>query len=355
MSAAVHVPSKDELLTGVEALRGKRVVVVGDAMVDTYVAGKVERISPEAPVPVVRVDREWDLLGGAGNVARNVASLGGSPTLVCLTGQDRAAERLDDLLRAENIGSALVRDAGRPTTIKTRVIAANQQVCRVDREDASPLSETLRDELLATVERSLMQSPAGDETPAGAIIVSDYGKGVVDREFMAGLMALVGARTPRPFVLVDPVPQHYEFYLGADLITPNAKEAGAPGGMAGKSPQEGKGRVLRAGLKLFRTCKLRHVLITLGPDGMALFQTPDQVLHLPTFARKVFDVTGAGDTVISVMGLAMAAGLPLLDASVLANHAAGLVVAQVGSAAVSPDELSQALDAAPAPRVERWL
>ena len=185
----------------------------------------------------------------------------------------------------------------------------------------------------------------------GAVIVSDYGKGLVDAEFMAALLAEVNTRSPRPLVLVDPVPANYDAYRGADLITPNAKEAGEGVGLKA----DGREGVLRVGLGLFKRVRLNHLLITLGPKGMALFEAPDKVLHVPTFARTVFDVTGAGDTVIAVLGLALASGLELLPASVLANYAAGMVVGQVGTAAVTQQELAETIQKLPEPDIARWL
>lgn len=333
------------LLRRLPELAGKKVLVIGDSMVDRYLVGQVERISPEAPVPVVKVVEEWHRLGGAGNVARNIAALGGVPLLVSVVGRDASAGILAGLLEDAGIRHLLAETPGRPTTLKTRVLAGNQQVCRVDQEDGGPLDAAALDAVFAQVATAHAEG-------AEVAVVSDYGKGMVGPGFMERLRAAMpGLR----FVAVDPVPANYDCYAGADIITPNAKEAAAGADNGGALKASGRDGVLRVGLKLFRRLRLQHVLITLGAEGMALFENPSRVRHVPTFAQKVFDVTGAGDTVIAVLALATAAGLPLLEACVLANYAAGVVVGQVGTAAVTPAELAQAIEHQPEPVVADWL
>jgi rfaE bifunctional protein kinase chain/domain len=324
-------------------LRGKRVLIVGDVMLDHYIAGEVERISPEAPVPVVRVTNEWNVLGGAGNVAKSVAALGGAPVLLAVRGADHVGENLAASLDREGVEATLVEEPGRPTTIKTRIIAHNQQVVRVDREQDCPLSDPTVDALLAHIERQVRTCPV--------IILSDYGKGVISERLAAGLRDIVARQPVRPWVLVDPKPVNARCYEGVDLMTPNTKEASEVAGLPVREERE----IIKAGLALFKRLKLRHLLITLGAKGMALFESPGRVWHVPTFAQKVFDVTGAGDTVISTIGLGLAAGMDLLSASLLANYAAGIVVGQVGTAAASPEEIARSIEDLPRPVITPWL
>lgn len=329
-------PEVEELLMN---LAGKRVMIVGDVMLDHYTFGTVTRISPEAPVPVVEVISEEYVLGGAGNVARNIVALGGRATMLGVIGDDRDGETLEALLDDHAVDTVLVHDDRRRTTRKTRIIAQNQQIVRVDRENAAPLSEAVVGELLEYI--------ATHGQHHDIVIVSDYGKGVITRPIMDALRSLKGADGRRPRILVDPKPQNYDLYHDVDLLTPNAKEAGEGAGHICAWP-DGPATVGKA---LFKRLNCRDLLITLGPQGMALFEGRANARHIPTFARKVFDVTGAGDTVIATLALALAAGASLLDAAVLANHAAGIVVAQVGAATPTPESLRQAVAARPAPPI----
>ena len=325
--------------TLLEDMAGKRVMIVGDVMLDHYTFGAVSRISPEAPVPVVEVIDEQYLLGGAGNVARNIVALGGKATMVGVIGADRDGEILGGLLAESSVATALVHDDRRRTTRKTRIIAQNQQIVRVDREHTAPLSETVVGELLEIITKAAQEHDI--------IIVSDYGKGMITATIMDALRALKGKDGARPRILVDPKPVNYDLYHEVDILTPNAKEAGEGANLACAWP-DGPAKV---GQALFKRLNCRDLLITLGAQGMALFEGPDKARHIPTFARKVFDVTGAGDTVIATLALAMAAGASLLDAAVLANHAAGIVVAQVGAATPTPEGLRQALRGSPPPAI----
>ncbi|MGE4297462.1 MAG: D-glycero-beta-D-manno-heptose-7-phosphate kinase [Desulfovibrionaceae bacterium] len=335
--------STPHLLAAVGAMRDKRVLIVGDLMLDHYVSGEVERISPEAPVPVVRVSSERHLLGGAGNVARNVAQLGGAPHLISVVGADTNGAFLATLLQQESIAMDLVRDTARATTVKTRIIAHNQQVVRVDHESDGPVSEATRDAILVAVDQRI------DDFEV--VLLSDYGKGLVTPAFMDALRARMQACPTRPKLLVDPKTRNFSLYRNAFILTPNAKEAVEGAGLYAGS---GKSGALRSGEAIFQKLACDHLLITLGAQGMALFQSLDAIQHIPTVARKVFDVTGAGDTVIATLGLALAAGIDLLTASLLANFAAGIVVGQIGAACVSPDELAQAIDALPVPHITPW-
>jgi D-glycero-beta-D-manno-heptose-7-phosphate kinase len=312
-------------------ISGKRVMIIGDIMLDHYTFGSVSRISPEAPVPVVEVIDEQYLLGGAGNVARNIVALGGMATMVGLIGDDHDGETLNKLLAKSFIDTALVHDNQRRTTRKTRILAQNQQIVRVDREHTAPLSKQVVGSLLETITRIGQHHDI--------VVVSDYGKGVINRTIMDALRSLKGKDGARPRLLVDPKPVNYDLYHDVDILTPNAKEASEGAGLSCAWPS-GPAKV---GEALFKRLHCHDLLITLGAQGMALFEGPAKASHIPTFARKVFDVTGAGDTVIATMALAMAAGAALLDAAVLANHAAGIVVGQVGAATPTPEALRKSL------------
>lgn len=335
--------SPARLAARIPSLAGSTVAIVGDCILDHYLEGEVSRISPEAPVPVVQVRSERHLLGGAGNVARNVQTLGGRPILIGVAGQDPEADRLRRLLAEHDIAATLLADPARPTTRKTRVIAHRQQVVRVDMEQCEPVRGALLDQVFDSLETALQVAPV--------LILSDYGKGLVTRRFMERLWELAGRLPRRPLVLADPKVRNFPLYRGVDLLTPNTKEAAEGAGV----PIADRAGILRAGLAVFRKLRCRHLLVTLGPDGMALFQSPEQVLHIPTAAQKVFDVTGAGDTVIAALALGLAAGFTLLDSCILANHAAGIVVGEVGAAAVSARTLQEHLANAPDLPVQAWL
>lgn len=332
----------EKIHSAIAALQGHKVMIIGDLMLDHYMIGGVDRISPEAPVPVVRVESESSLLGGAGNVACNIASLGGHALLVSTVGNDEDGRKLDQLCKKAQLSTKLIRDDSRPTTKKTRIIAGNQQVVRVDQELASPMDEDGFTELFKYLQGVI------DDYPV--IILSDYGKGFISREFMDRFMALVESCDSRPLVLVDPKTVNYDLYAGVDLLTPNTKEAGEGAGF----PVTDKASVVRAGHALFDRLDCRNLLITMGADGMALFEKRESIRHIPTFARKVFDVTGAGDTVIGTIALALSSGADLITACTLANYAAGVVVAQVGAATASVDDLNEVVDELPEPEVTTW-
>jgi rfaE bifunctional protein kinase chain/domain len=332
----------EQIHTAIGALKGHKVMIIGDLMLDHYLIGGVDRISPEAPVPVVHVEKEKSLLGGAGNVARTIASLGGEALLVATVGTDMDGNLLERLCDDANLTTKLIRDPARPTTKKTRIIASNQQVVRVDHELAVPLQDEEFSELFNYLQTVI------DDYPV--VILSDYGKGFISREFMDRFMCMISGREKRPLVLVDPKTVNYDLYIGVDLLTPNTKEAGEGAGL----PVSGQDTVLRAGRALFERLQCKNLLITMGGDGMALFQGEEDVRHIPTFARKVFDVTGAGDTVIGTIALALSAGVELLTACTLANYAAGVVVGQVGAATASIDDLNEAVEELPEFDVTAW-
>lgn len=335
--------SPRELLPVLDQFAGQPILVLGDLMCDHYLLGAVGRISPEAPVPVVRVRSERHTAGGAGNVARNLAALGARPLLLSVVGDDDAGRMLSTILEAGGVEAVLAREPERPTTIKTRIIAQNQQVVRVDRETEAPLSEGARALLVETLRRLV---PA-----VSVVVVSDYAKGVIDAAVMAALLETARGCPRKPLVLIDPKPVNRDLYAGADLLTPNLKEAGEMSGITGSSRTD----ILKAGLALFRRCRCRHLCITLGPEGIALFREPSDVSRIPTAARRVYDVTGAGDSVMAALACGLAAGRDVLTACMLANFCAGIAVSQVGAAAVTREELAEALAQAPPVHLEYWL
>jgi len=300
------------------------IVIVGDVMLDEFIWGKVQRISPEAPVPVVEVLDETYHMGGSANVAANIRGLEGTPIPIGVLGRDSASDRVLDLLKQSGIEvSGLVRD-DRPTTLKTRIIAQNQQVVRTDRESRKALSPQVNADLASAFLRHLPQ--------AKAVIVSDYDKGVVNRELLSAI--LPNARSAGVPVFLDPKVPHADYYRPITLITPNQREAEL---LTGTAIEDERG-LEDAGRKLLEKFECEYALITRGEEGMSLFSGSGS-RHLPTFAREVFDVTGAGDTVIATLALARAGGATMEESAILANHAAGIVVGKVGIATVSQSEL----------------
>lgn len=298
-------------------------------MIDHYVWGTVHRISPEAPVPVVNVTRETMLLGAAANVVNNIHALGGQVSVCGVIGGDEAGRTLAGLLRSQGIGTdGLIVEQGRPTTIKTRVIAHNQQVVRFDRESKNSIDRRSHEEIYERVK-------TGIEEGLDAIVLSDYSKGVVTRAVVRDIVRL--AKKHGVIVSVDPKVNHFGMYSGVTILTPNTKEAS----IGARIEIEDDASLLRAGAAILKKLKCDAVLITRGEHGMSLFERGGRITHIPTVAREVFDVTGAGDTVISALSLAMAAGAPLAEAARIANFAAGIVVAVVGTATVGPAELKR--------------
>ncbi|GGY10679.1 D-glycero-beta-D-manno-heptose-7-phosphate kinase [Paludibacterium paludis] len=300
-------------------LAAAKVLVVGDVMLDRYWFGDVNRISPEAPVPVARIDRSEERAGGAANVARNIASLGGQATLLSVVGDDEPGRALEALMRADGVRTEFRRDASISTTIKLRVVARQQQLIRLDFEDA-PSHEVLADSLDA-----FEAAVDGHDV----VILSDYGKGG-----LAHVTKMIEAarRHGKP-VLIDPKGDDYAKYAGATLLTPNRSEFREVAGS-----WKGEEELVRKADALRRELALDALLVTRSEEGMTLF-TQDGALHQPTLAREVYDVSGAGDTVIGTLGLMMAAGLPMPAAMSLANAAAGVVVAKLGTAVCSRQEL----------------
>ena len=313
-------------------MQGRRVLVVGDVMLDEFLWGRVSRISPEAPVPVVEVTRHSFHLGGAGNVAANVRSLGGEAALVGLVGQDAAAGRVREALATLGIEPHLLEsEDGRPTTVKTRIVAHNQQVVRADREQVGDVGGHAVRAMLATLRAQIAR--------ADVLVISDYQKGVVTAALLRQLLAL--ARRHRVSVLVDPKLKHFRLYRGVTLVTPNQQEAEQATGLKLREERD----VQAAGRRILSLLRCRAALVTRGEHGMSLFERGRPALHVRAAAREVYDVTGAGDTVIAAMALALAAGASLAEAAVIANVAAGVVVGKVGTAQASADELVAGLRA----------
>jgi D-beta-D-heptose 7-phosphate kinase/D-beta-D-heptose 1-phosphate adenosyltransferase len=299
-------------------------------MLDRYIWGQVERISPEAPVPVVRVTRESLQAGGAGNVAANVRALGGQVAVCGVIGKDQDGRRLLQELTAigADVAGAIISEAT-ITISKTRIIAHSQQVVRLDREQNPELDGRGRAHLRTLVQQHL--------DGCQVVVVSDYGKGTID----ADLLALLAARRERQrFVyLIDPKRRNFAHYRGASLVKPNKEEAGLAAGIEIRNEAD----LRHAGDRLLDLWQAEAVLVSRGEEGMSLFKRHGSAQHFPTTAREVFDVTGAGDTVLATCALALGAGATLEEATILANHAAGIVVGKVGTATVSPTELAVAL------------
>jgi len=308
--------------------RPPRVLVIGDLMLDRYLWGSCDRVSPEAPVQVVKVERETHSLGGAGNVASNLRSLGAQVSLLALVGADAETTPLPTLLQAWGVSTdGLVRDASRPTTVKTRVLAAHHQLLRFDMERTEPCSEAQAEAIVAA-----LQLRAAD---TDVVVLSDYGKGLLTPALTRELIARC-KRAGLP-VLVDPKGRDYTHYRGATLVTPNRKEAAAATGLDLSSDAG----ITAAGRKLLAELELSACLITLSEDGMALFEASGEQ-RLATQAREVFDVTGAGDTVIAAVAMGLGSGLSLRDACDFANRAAGVVVGKLGAATVTLEEIARA-------------
>jgi D-beta-D-heptose 7-phosphate kinase/D-beta-D-heptose 1-phosphate adenosyltransferase len=307
-----------------------RILVVGDVIMDEFLWGRVERISPEAPVPVVQVEEESLVLGGAGNVVNNIISLGGQALLCGVIGKDAMGRELIHMLQEMNSPTdGLVIEDRRPTTIKTRVVAHSQQVVRVDREESEPVTE-------ASIERisTIVEEHIGS---IDAIVVSDYGKGVVAQGLMETIRLLTHDRHIP--LTVDPKVQNVALYKGVTLITPNHQEAELMSGIVINDEES----LRRAGIRLLDELGCQMVLLTQGDRGMTLFEGNGRNTQIPTVARKVFDVSGAGDTVTATFTLALAAGLTPRQSAVLANLAAGVVVGEIGTATVAASRLKEVL------------
>lgn len=310
----------------VAAFDRAKVLVVGDLILDEFIWGNVSRISPEAPVPVVWVSSENFMPGGASNVANNIRSLGGEVYLAGVVGEDERGDALRSLLRDKGVRcEGVLSDPDRPTTQKTRVIAQHQQVVRIDREKQIPLSEKLISDILAFIR--------GKINEVDALIIEDYGKGVIVPRLVKEIVRI--AKKKNKIITVDPKETHFSYYRGVTTITPNHHEAASAVGF----PIKDDASLAKAGKKLLEKLACENVLITLGENGMCLFQKGKPMEKIPTIAQEVFDVSGAGDTVISAYTLARACKASASEAAHISNCAAGIVVGKVGVAVTSKDEL----------------
>ena len=315
----------------VSDFKGSNVLVVGDLILDEFVWGDVSRISPEAPIPVVEVRDESFMPGGAANVASNICSLGGQVILAGVVGNDMRGDVLKKELKKRGIDqNGLIIDGGRSTTIKTRVIAHRQQVVRIDREETAEIDEKVTDKILDFAAKKI-----GD---VESVVVEDYGKGVIGPNLLREITSL--AKKSKRKVIVDPKEGHFSYYRGVALVTPNRQEAEKAVGVGIKDDET----LNEVGRKLLEELACDAVLVTLGEDGMCLFQRDGKVVHIPTVAREVYDVSGAGDTVVGAISLALSVGATMEAAARIANCAAGVVVSKVGVSTVSIDELMETLE-----------
>jgi rfaE bifunctional protein kinase chain/domain len=309
-----------------------KILVLGDIMLDRFIWGKVSRISPEAPVPVVVVDNDKETfhLGGAANVVNNIRSLDGEVSLCGLVGDDEWGQKIIKLFKEMGIGTrGVFREKGRQTTVKTRIFANQQQVVRIDRE-------TTDHPKISTLQNVLKYFTENIENYAG-IVISDYGKGLLTEKLIRTIIRR--AKESKKLVMVDPKMENFFFYKGATVITPNTKEASETSGI----PIFDESSLKKVGRKLLKKLGCEALVITRGEEGMAIFEPHRDPSFVPTKAKEVYDVTGAGDTVIGTMALALGAGADIRTAAELANYAAGIVVGKVGTATVSQEELIEAI------------
>lgn len=311
---------------------GQEIIVVGDIMLDHFIKGSVSRISPEAPVPVVAVNNEFFVAGGAGNVAVNLAALGAKPVMISVIGQDIGGQMLKGILQSKGIAVyGLAEDKERPTTQKIRVMAEQQQIVRFDRESKKTISRDIAASCMKSFELAIKT--------AKGVILSDYGKGMLSDQNIKTIIDK--CRKRKIPVCVDPKIDNFKKYKNITCMTPNTKEAWEG---AGESPKAGEEAIIKLGNKILKMLNADSILITRSADGMSLFEKGKKLpTTIPTMAREVYDVTGAGDTVISVLTLGLAAGASLQDAAVLSNYAAGIVVGKSGTATATRKEIEEVL------------
>jgi D-beta-D-heptose 7-phosphate kinase/D-beta-D-heptose 1-phosphate adenosyltransferase len=318
----------------VNGFSGRKILVLGDIMLDEYIWGRVSRISPEAPIPVVHVQKESVMPGGAANVANNICALGGRVVLGGVIGNDSMADRMISVLKKEGVNTnLLLRDRSRPTITKTRVIAHSQQVVRIDREDSLEVSAKLVADLLSRLVSWIRR--------VEAVIISDYNKGLLTTTLVQEVIAL--ARRYGKIIMVDPKPGNIHKFKGVTMISPNQSEAEQAAGISVVN----RASLHKAGRKILKDLGCEALLITRGEEGMSLFEQDGPVSHIPTVAQEVYDVSGAGDTVISTLTLALAAGGNFREAAVAANCAAGITVGEVGVATTNQAELKRRIGQAP--------
>ncbi|MFA6320428.1 MAG: D-glycero-beta-D-manno-heptose-7-phosphate kinase [Candidatus Omnitrophota bacterium] len=322
----MHNVNFNKIKEKVSNFKNARVLVIGDLILDEFLWGDVSRISPEAPVPVVWVKKESFMPGGASNVANNLRSLGASVHLVGVVGDDERGAILKGELEQKGINTAgIVTDDSRPTILKTRVVAQHQQVVRIDKERIDPLSANIVAKMVMQVEQIIKD--------VDAVIIEDYGKGVITSALLSKVVPI--AKKHNKIISVDPKEEHFKYYRGISVITPNNHEASKAVGFQIKD----EATLIKAGQELLRKLNCKIALITLGENGMAVFQKAKPMKHIPTVAQEVFDVSGAGDTVIASYTLSLAAGADPIMSAYIANCAGGIVVGKVGIAVVGPDEL----------------
>lgn len=310
----------------VSNFKNARVMVIGDLILDEFIWGDVSRISPEAPVPVVWVKKESFMPGGASNVANNLAALGAHVSLVGVIGDDEHGAILKGELEHKGVDtSGIFTDESRPTILKTRVVAQHQQVVRIDKENIDHLSDQMVSGMINYIESAVKK--------VDAVVIEDYGKGVITPKLLSRIVP--AAKRAGNIISVDPKEEHFKYYRGISVITPNNHEAARAVGFEIKDEASLK----KAGQALLNKLNCKIALITLGENGMAVFQKSKPMKHIPTVAQEVFDVSGAGDTVIAAYTLSLASGADPIRSAYIANCAAGIVVGKVGIAVVTPDEL----------------
>tara|TARA_B100001971_G_C18237312_1_gene568224 strand:+ start:1150 stop:2130 length:981 start_codon:yes stop_codon:yes gene_type:complete len=321
----------NEKLIGIlEQFRNKKIAVVGDIMVDKYIWGSVKRVSPEAPVQVVNVEKENYAPGAAANVANNVTALNAGAHIVGVVGNDSAKNRLlSQLEEMKIITNGIVINKDKPTIQKVRILGQHQQLLRVDYEKKGQSDGPTEKELIKNI-KSLIDD-------VDAIVVSDYGKGVITKSVMKNIIEL--SKKENKMVIVDPKPQNFKYYKNVNLITPNHDEAVDMANLLGEISED----IDKIGGVLLKELDTT-LLITEGEKGMSLFESEGKIVHIPTKAKEVFDVTGAGDTVVAVLALSLCSGATMKESAILANHAAGIVVGKIGTSTVTVDEIKKSLE-----------
>ncbi len=322
---------KDEILKSINEFKTKNILVIGDIMVDEYIWGSVNRISPEAPVPVVLANKETKIPGGATNVVNNLVGLNTNVFIAGVVGVDENAKFLKKYLKKKKVNiDSIFTEEGRYTSLKTRIVAHNQQIVRVDKETIKPISKESVKKILNFVKQNIKN--------IDAIIISDYGKGVIIPEVIEPIIKY--ANKYNKIISVDPKIEHFFYYKNVSLITPNHFEASKALNIKLTNQED----VYQAGKKIMKRLNLQSLFITQSSDGMSIFVKNRKPKHIPTSARKVYDVTGAGDTVISTATAALSTGLDFEKAAILSNYAAGIVVGEVGTTTISAEKLRKALE-----------
>ncbi len=317
---------KNKLIKVIKNFKDKKILVMGDVILDRYIFGDVERISPEAPVPVVKVKEEIFKIGGAGNVAANIKTLGGIPIFLSIIGNDKAGIKLKELFHENDIDtSGLLIEVSKKTIEKIRIIAKNQQICRVDREKEFEITMELMEKLFTFINKHIEEFEL--------VIISDYGKGLFNEIILKKLLSYFKKKGKD--VVIDPFPQNFKFYSPINTITPNKKESEEMTHVRITSNED----LNECANKIFEILDVENVLITLGERGMKLFRPSGLNIEIPTVAKEVFDVTGAGDTVIAAYSLSLVAGANPEEAAIISNFAAGIVVGKVGTSTLFPSEL----------------